>query len=407
MPSGPRLGYEVRVDPRAEMFRNRLRKNVARLGPWAKQRGLDALRLYDRDIPEVQLVVESFRVAPPPGPQTGRPGRAEDRGSLEQEHLVVWEYARRADRAAQAGLASDDRAAGADEDDEGHDADEDSDASDEHEGLAAAEGGAAARSTFVLDVLSVLGELRAVPQERIHLKRRERQRGAAQYQRIQHSDSELVVREGGHRFLLNLYDFLDTGLFLDHRETRALVQRAAAGRRVLNLFAYTGSFSVYAAAGGALRTVTMDLSSTYLDWAGRNFALNRLDAQRHQRVRADVLAYLADPSSVPQARGPFDLIVLDPPTFSNSKRMRGTLDVLRDHPWLLERALALLAPGGALLFSTSHRGFKLRSDEIRGARFRDLSTATLSRDFRDEQARRCYWVTRTTDAEAALAPPLR
>jgi 23S rRNA (cytosine1962-C5)-methyltransferase len=246
-----------------------------------------------------------------------------------------------------------------------------------------------------------------VPQERIHLKRRERQRGASQYQRIQHSDSELVVREGGHRFLLNLHDFLDTGLFLDHRETRALVQRASAGRRVLNLFAYTGSFTVYAAAGGALRTVTLDLSSTYLDWAGRNFALNRLDPQRHLRVRADALAYLANPGSVPQARGPFDLIVLDPPTFSNSKRMRGTLDVLRDHPALLQRALGLLAPGGALLFSTNQRGFKLRSDEIHGARFVDLSTATLSRDFRDEQARRCYWVTRTADAEAALAPPLR
>ena len=403
------------MDPRAEMFRNRLRKNVARLGPWAKQRGLDALRLYDRDIPEVQLVVESFRVRPAPGTHAGSTARAADPGAPEQEHLVIWEYARRADRAARvspevdASDASDDDEDAEDEDeDEDEDVDvDDSDAGDEHEGLAADEGGAAARSTFVLDVLSVIGELRAVPQERIHLKRRERQRGAAQYQRIQHSDSELVVREGGHRFLLNLSDFLDTGLFLDHRETRALVQRAAAGRRVLNLFAYTGSFSVYAAAGGALRTVTMDLSSTYLDWAGRNFALNRLDAQRHQRVRADALAYLADPSSVPQARGPFDLIVLDPPTFSNSKRMRGTLDVLRDHPWILERALALLAPGGALLFSTNHRGFKLRSDEIRGARFRDLSTATLSRDFRDEQARRCYWVTRSADAEAALAPPLR
>jgi 23S rRNA (cytosine1962-C5)-methyltransferase len=345
-------------DARVEMFRNRLRKNLARLLPWARQRGIEALRLYDRDIPEVRLIVEKYREA------DREPAR---------EHIVLWEYARRVQSA-------DEEAQGADPE-------------------------MPADDRFLDEVIAVICDLCGVPAERVHVKRRERQRGSAQYQRLQRGEHELVVREGGHRFLLNLTDFLDTGLFLDHRETRALVQRVAAGKRVLNLFAYTGSFTVYAAAGGALRSVTMDMSSTYLDWAGRNFAQNRLDPRRHVRVRADVLGYLRAPLSVPEARGPFDLIVMDPPTFSNSKRMDGTLDVLRDHPWLIERALALLAPGGALLFSTNHTGFKLRAEEMPGARFRDLSADTLSRDFREARARRCYWITRADDALAALAPP--
>lgn len=360
-------GSEKGMDGRVEMFRNRLRKNLARLVPWAKKRGIEALRLYDRDIPEVRLVVEKYREAERDSDRD--PGR---------EHIVLWEYARR-DEAEQEALGS-----------------EMSEMSDPDQ---------AAEPRFLEGVIAAISELCAIPQERVHVKRRERQRGSAQYQRLQRGAPELVVREGGHRFLLNLTDFLDTGLFLDHRETRALLQRASAGKRVLNLFAYTGSFTVYAAAGGAQRSVTMDMSSTYLDWAGRNFALNRLDPRRHLRVRADVLAYLRAPASIPDARGPFDLIVLDPPTFSNSKRMDGTLDVLRDHPYLIERCLALLSPGGALLFSTNHSGFRLRTDELLGIRLRDLSADTLSRDFRKAQARRCFWITREEGAVAALLPP--
>lgn len=354
-------GSEKDLGGRVEMFRNRLRKNLARLLPWARQRGIEALRLYDRDIPEVRLIVEKYHEAErESGAGTGR------------EHVVLWEYARR-------------------------------DEADQE--VATPDPEQIAEPRFLDGAIAAISELCAVPQERVHVKRRERQRGSAQYQRLQRGAPELVVREGGHRFLLNLTDFLDTGLFLDHRETRTVVQRAAAGRRVLNLFAYTGSFTVYAAAGGALRSVSMDLSSTYLDWAGRNFELNRLDPRRHLRVRADVLAYLRTPSSIPEARGPFDLIVLDPPTFSNSKRMDGTLDVLRDHPYLIERCMALLSPGGALLFSTNHTGFRLRSDELVGLRFRDLSADTLSRDFRESQARRCFWITREEDAGVSLEPP--
>ena len=178
------------------------------------------------------------------------------------------------------------------------------------------------------------------------------------------------------------------------------MQRLAAGKRVLNLFAYTGSFSVYAAAGGARSSVTMDLSTTYLDWAGRNFALNRLDPRQHIRIRAEALSYLREPRSIPAAAGPFDLIVLDPPTFSNSKKMTGTLDVLRDHPLLIQQSLALLAPGGAILFSCNHRRFSLRGEEIPGARFHDLSAQTLPRDFHDPRTHRCFLVTRQADPDS-------
>lgn len=346
------------LHPRAAMFQNRLRKNLKRLEPWARQRDIEAYRLYDRDIPEVGLVVDRYG-----------------------ERLVVWEYARRAVLAEQAA-----RAPETPEEELPHTADQ---------------------ARFLDDVVRVLVDVCGVPEERVYFKHRFRQRGATRYQRIGTASDEFVVREGGHRFLVNLSDYLDTGLFLDHRETRALVQELAADRRVLNLFAYTGSFTVYAAGGGARSSVTMDLSNTYLDWAGRNFAQNGLDPRRHRLVRTDVLAYLHEPHTVPEAAGPFDLIVLDPPTFSNSKKMRGTLDVLRDHPRLLRQALRLLAPGGVLLFSCNHHGFVMRPDEIglvRGSgtvALRDLSEQTLPRDFHDPRTHRCFLFTAPAEQHEA------
>ena len=158
------------------------------------------------------------------------------------------------------------------------------------------------------------------------------------------------MREGGHRFRVNLQDYLDTGLFLDHRGTRALVGSLSAGRRVLNLFGYTGSFTVYAAAGGAKQTLTIDLvEHLCLDWTERNLRENGLDLSRHHLLRADVLAWLREPPSTTAdgERDGFDLIVLDPPTFSNSKRMRDTLDIVRDHPWLLSQVLQRLRLAGS------------------------------------------------------------
>jgi 23S rRNA (cytosine1962-C5)-methyltransferase len=192
------------------------------------------------------------------------------------------------------------------------------------------------------------------------------------------------------RFIVNLSDYLDTGLFLDHRLTRQLVREQSAGKRVLNLFAYTGSFSVYAAAGGAAYVETVDLSKTYLAWAERNLQLNGFtDANRYKTVHADVLQYL---STLPA--NSFDLIVMDPPTFSNSKRMEDFLDIQRDHVRLINQCLHALTPGGTLYFSTNLRTFRLEADQINSAHIKDITRATTPFDFEGKLFRWCYRVTK-------------
>lgn len=223
-----------------------------------------------------------------------------------------------------------------------------------------------------------------VPPERVYLKERRRQRGTAQYERLARREERIEVGEGGHRFLVDLGDYLDTGLFLDHRPTRARVEAEAAGARFLNLFCYTGAFTVYAAAGGARETVSVDLSRTYLDWAEDNMVLNGFTGPAHTFVRADVDVYLD------QTRPGFDLAVLDPPTFSNSKKMAGVLDIQRDHVGLINRTLALLRAGGVLYFSTNYRRFKLEAEAIGARELLDITAETIPPDFRDTRVHRCW-----------------
>lgn len=168
------------------------------------------------------------------------------------------------------------------------------------------------------------------------------------------------------------------------RNTRQMVRNEAVGKRVLNLFAYTGSFTVYAAAGGAAHA-TVDMSNTYLQWADRNLALNGFSTGPHRLLQADVTSWLREP-----VREQFDLIVLDPPTFSNSKRMNGTLDTQRDHVWMLNSALQLCAPGGTIWFSTNYRRFKLEEASIRASEIRDISKQTVPEDFRNERIHQCF-----------------
>lgn len=232
--------------------------------------------------------------------------------------------------------------------------------------------------------LEVISRILDTPLERIYLKFRQRQKGLQQYERFNRLGAEYIVHEGGLKFIINPADYLDTGLFLDHRDTRALVRAQAAGKRVLNLFCYTGSFSMYAAAGAAAETLSIDLSNTYLQWADRNMALNGFTGREHHFLQADVLEWLRTP-----AREQWDLIVLDPPTFSNSKRMRGTLDVQRDHPWLLRRTVERLAPGGILYFSTNNRRFKLDPEIAEEMTVRDISAQTVPEDFRNKRIHQC------------------
>jgi 23S rRNA (cytosine1962-C5)-methyltransferase len=289
-------------------------KNARHLGKWAKRERVTCWRVYDRDIPELPITVDSYEGA-----------------------LVVNDY-REFERADDAWL----------------------------------DAAVAAVST-------------ALPPGEVFVKRRERfaHRGPEQqYERQGEQGAWRTVHEGGHAFRVNLSDYVDTGLFLDHRITRAKVA-AEPARTLLNLFGYTGAFSVYAAAAG-MQTTTVDLSNTYLAWAGENLALNRLTGEL---VHADVREFLADAR---RAGRRWDVVVVDPPTFSNSKRMDYTWDVQRDHPALLRDALAVCT--GVVWFSTNRRRFQLELDDPRLA-IEDLSHATIPPDFRDHKVHRAYRIT--------------
>jgi len=223
------------------------------------------------------------------------------------------------------------------------------------------------------------------------LKRRPERHGRDQHEKTGAAGEDFIVREGGHRFIVNLQAHLDTGLFLDHRNTRAMVQAEAGGKRFLNLFCYTGSFTVYAAAGGAGESLGVDLSNTYLEWARRNFALNGLDAARHRLERADVLEWLERNA----AGGPqFDLVVLDLPSFSTSKSMARTLDVQRDYAQLLAACARLLSPAGVVYFSTNLRSFRIETSRIVGLRAEEISERTVPEDFRNRRIHSCWRFTR-------------
>jgi len=325
----------ARTAGQAAMFANRLEKRWRHLRKWARREGVSCYRLYDRDIPEVPLACDLYE---------------EDETGNAFLHIALYERPYEKELSAEEAWLDAMRLAAAD----------------------------------------VLG----VPGERVFTKLRRRQRGEdAQYERVSARSVRVVVREGGSRFLVNLSDYLDTGLFLDHRPARLMVRAEAERKRVLNLFCYTGAFSVHAGAGGARAVTSVDLSKTYLAWAGENLALNGLDVERNPLVHADVRAFLSRARSSGER---WDLVVLDPPTFSNSKRAPDSLDVNRDWPELCRSALAVLSPGGAVLFSTNSRTLRFDPALIGGAIARegssieDLSEASVPEDFRNRRAHRLW-----------------
>ena len=228
----------------------------------------------------------------------------------------------------------------------------------------------------VREAVRAASEVFEVPRERIAVKQRRRGKGGAKYGRMDERGEMIEVGEGGLRFLVNLTDYLDTGLFLDHRLVRAKLRELAEGKRFLNLFAYTATASVYAAAGGASETISVDLSATYLDWASRNLALNGFTGQAHRLAQADAMAWLRED------RTRYGLIYVDPPTFSNSKRTEDDFDVQRDHVALLCACAERLEPDGVLVFSNNFKRFKMDADAL-SAHFRiqDWSAASVPFDF--------------------------
>jgi len=242
------------------------------------------------------------------------------------------------------------------------------------------------------DVMAVVPEVLGIPREQVHLKVRERSRGGSQYGRQAASGKLLEVREGAARFFVNLTDYLDTGLFLDHRLTRRMVGELARGRRFLNLFAYTGSATVHAVKGGAVATTTVDMSPTYTAWARKNFELNGITGPEHRLVTAECRAWMA------QELRRYGLIFLDPPTFSNSKRMEDSFDLQRDHVALIGEAVRLLEPRGILVFSNNNRRFRLDVEalaELAELSITDVTRDTIPRDFaRNPRIHQCWRIER-------------
>ena len=308
----------------AEMLRNRIIKNLRRLRRWSRRANVTCYRVYDADIPEVPLIVDLYQTIEPEA----------------QTHLVVSVYRRRSLPV-------------------GNDLD-----------------------TWLLAMRRYAAEAVATSPEHVHFRRRERQRGSQQYEVLPGQSLRHIVVEDDLRFLVEFDQYLDTGLFLDHRPTRREVRSKSSGQRVLNLFAYTGAFSVYAAAGGAARTTTVDLSKTYLNWSADNLRLNGFEPGTHRLVHADVMEFLSTHQNA------YDIVICDPPTFSNSKRMQDIFDVQRDHPALLHAVERVLSPHGTVWFSTNSRRF--RPDPGTLGHFEEISDSSVPQDFRNRKIHRCW-----------------
>ena len=236
----------------------------------------------------------------------------------------------------------------------------------------------------------------AVPEalgiDRSHMvvKQRQQQKGQQQYEKQANRGYDFTVEENDLKFIVNLDDYLDTGLFLDHRDVRVMVRDMSKDKDVLNLFAYTGSVSVYAAAGGAKSVTTIDMSNTYLEWARQNFKLNNFTSEQYQFIKSDCIKWLKEQDSRSKT---YDLIFLDPPTFSNSKSMDSVFDMQRDHAFLIKRCMRSLSLGGVLIFSNNFRKFKLDTDALEDYEIEDITKATMPEDFkRNPKIHNCWLI---------------
>ncbi len=318
----PAFGHlDAKAHEQAALFRTRLTKRARHLRRLPTRQGVTCFRLYERDIPEIPLVVDRYG-----------------------DHLHINEYERPHDRDP-------------------------------------------AQHANWLDLMAqTASDTLEIPKGQTFLKRRSRQSGSSQHEHVASEQYETEVVEAGLRFVVNLSDYVDTGLFLDHRLTRGMVRAEAEGKSMLNLFAYTGSFSVYAAAGGASRTTTVDWSNTYLDWARRNMALNGFNGLEHKYHRDSAIEFLANHARKPT----YDLAVVDPPTFSNSKRTDDVWEVQHGYVDLLNAVLPLMNPGGVIYFSSNFRRLKFDPEAIDATEIREISAQTVPPEYRNRRIHRCW-----------------
>lgn len=312
------------LTPGAEMLINRLHKNKKQLAKWVKREGIECYRLYDADMPEYSAAIDIYG-----------------------DYVHVQEYA--APKTI-----------------------------DEAKAVARFE-----------DIEAAVPVALGVSPDHVSFKQRRRNRGKEQYQRQSERAYPLIpVKEGPATILVNLWEYLDTGLFLDHRPVRQRISQMVRGKRFLNLFCYTASATVHAGLGGARESVSVDMSKTYLKWAEKNFLANNLSTDKHRLEQGDCLQWLKD------CREGFDVIMLDPPSFSNSKRMEGVLDVQRDHVEMITRCMELLTPGGTLVFSNNLRSFKLDEEALAKYQIDNITQKTLDPDFkRNAKIHQCWLIT--------------
>ncbi|MBS1968801.1 MAG: class I SAM-dependent methyltransferase [Bdellovibrionales bacterium] len=243
-----------------------------------------------------------------------------------------------------------------------------------------------AGKNFLPHVLEAIKALFKTPEEKIVVKRRARQEGLQQYEKLDRREETFSVRESQAQLYVNLYDYLDTGLFLDHRPMRQVVFKTARDKDFLNLFCYTGAVSVFAALGGARSTTSVDMSQTYLSWAQENFQLNQIPMEHHEFVNMNALEFLHKM----QGQQRFDVIFLDPPTFSNSKKMEEAFEVEKDQDFLVEKAMSMLRPEGVLYFSNNKRKFKLSENIQQKYQIKDITRESIPQDFHDQKIHHCF-----------------
>jgi 23S rRNA G2069 N7-methylase RlmK/C1962 C5-methylase RlmI len=348
---------QEKTTAQAQMFANRLQKRFRHLKKWAQRTGVGAFRLYDRDIPEIPLVLDFYG----------------DCNNSADASLCGALYKRPYEK----------------------------DESEEDKWL----------SVMKESACAALG----IKIERVFLKQRQKQKGLSQYEKVSEERFEKIIDEGGLSFKVNLSDYLDTGLFIDRRLLRAIVRSESNNKKVLNLFSYTGSFSVYAANGGALSTDSVDLSNTYLNWAQENFSLNNFSAGvfqvwdffksesgadkdlscAHKLIRADVFEFL---EKAKKAGKKWDIIVLDPPGFSNSKKMADDFDLQRDLTELLGKCLKLLSPKGKLFLSVNIKRSAPTTAELedslrpymKNLRITDLGEKLIDEDFKGKKTPKAF-----------------
>jgi 23S rRNA (cytosine1962-C5)-methyltransferase len=301
-------------------IQNRIEKNYKHRLKWAKREGIEAFRLYEKDIPEFPFIVDLYK-----------------------DHVVIYEKR-----------------------------DDEIDAE---------------KFDHFNFIISAVKSTLDFPEEKVIIKSRKRQVGSTQYAKLEEKNEYITVQEHQASFLVNLHDYLDTGLFLDHRPLRQIVYKSSKDKKVLNLFSYTGSISVMAALGGARQVTSVDLSSTYQEWARKNFEQNNIPVSAHNFITQSALEYLE------KASQRFDIIILDPPTFSNSKKMDDDFEVEKDQLFLIKHCLRLLAPDGVFYFSNNKRRFKIAPEALKLGNIVDITPKTIPEDYRDVKIHHCFKIT--------------